>query len=89
MGFFQEPSRRRARAKGLLVSREEAERVAARDGGIVRDGLLALPAEIAPALADAAARGGAAEVERALDEAVRRLLSGWARTWTSMRVPDA
>lgn len=78
-----------AREKGLLVEKAEVERIGARDGGIVRDGLLALPAEVAPALADAAAQGGATAVERLLDAEVRRLLSAWASAWKTMKAEGA
>lgn len=74
-----------AKERGLLVEKVEVERIGARDGGIVRDGLLALPAEVAPALADAAAQGGASAVERLLDAEVRRLLSAWASAWKTMK----
>ena len=74
-----------SRERGLLVPREEVERLGARDGATVRDALLALPSEIAPALADAAMAGGAAAVAELLDSHVRRLLSAWAHTWQVMR----
>ena len=70
-----------AKARGMLVSRDDAERAAAEDGAAIRSGLLALPSQIAPALADAAAVGGATAVAALLDAELRRLLASWARVW--------
>lgn len=62
-----------------LVPREEVRAAALSDGAAVRADLLALPARLAPELADAAATGGVAAVSERLASALRDVLSAWAR----------
>ena len=67
------------RTTGDLVPREEVRAAALSDGAAVRADLLALPARLAPELADAASAGGVAAVSERLASALRDTLTAWSR----------
>lgn len=66
------------RARGELIPRAEVEANCREDGARIRAALMAMPARIAPTLADAAASGGIPAVAAALEADVRRTLEALA-----------
>lgn len=74
---------------GELVERSAVDARARADGAAVRSSLMALPASIAPSLADAAAAGGVPAVAALLEVEVRRLLGAWAGSVRGFAEPAA
>lgn len=66
------------RARGELIPRSDVESNCREDGARIRAALMAMPARIAPTLADAAASGGIPAVAAALEADVRRTLEALA-----------